>query len=73
MLGNEVTPFSIPGDSRSLVFRQDTGVVVGIVTDIVLQMVTVDDHATQLYISEVFPVWEFFDWICGQLEWHETI
>lgn len=52
--GNEVTPFSIPGDSGSLVLNAE-GEVLGIVMNIT-QFETV-------YVTEVLPVWKFYDWL----------
>lgn len=51
---NEVTPFSVPGDSGSLVLNAE-GEVVGIVSEIA--------QFGERYVTEVLPVWEFYDWL----------
>lgn len=55
--GNEVTPFSIPGDSGSLVLNNE-GEILGVVTKIT----QFEQHGTA-YVTEVLPVWEFYDWL----------
>jgi hypothetical protein len=55
--GLEVSPFSIPGDSGSLVFDSETGVIYGIVTHIELQI----EESTQTYVSKVLPIWNFWE------------
>ncbi len=52
--GHELTPFSIPGDSGSLVLDVD-GVVLGVIASIVLT------QYDGVYASEVLPIWEFFE------------
>eukprot|EP01039_Chlorochromonas_danica_P012564 gene12564-14404_t len=55
--GNEVTPFSIPGDSGSLILN-DEGEILGVVKEIT----QLKQHGTA-YVTEVLPVWEFYDWL----------
>ena len=55
--GNEVTPFAIPGDSRSLVLNQK-GEVLGVVMEIT-QLETHKD----IYVTKVLPVWIFYDFL----------
>lgn len=55
--GNETTPFSVPGDSGSLVLN-DVGEVLGIITQIDLQ-----EHGNSICVTAVLPVWEFYDWL----------
>ena len=55
--GNEVTPFSVPGDSGSLVLN-NVGEILGIVTEIA----QFEQHGNS-YVTEVLPVWEFYDWL----------
>jgi hypothetical protein len=50
---NEVTPFSIPGDSGSLVLTQKDDVL-GVVMEITLQA-----HQN-IYVTKVLPVWIFY-------------
>jgi hypothetical protein len=54
--GHELTPFSVPGDSGSIVL-DISGRVMGVVVSILL-----DSHEST-YVSEVLPTWEFFDWL----------
>lgn len=56
--GNEVTPFSVPGDSGSLVLN-NKGEILGVVTEIA----QFEQHGTA-YVTKVLPVWEFYDWLC---------
>ena len=49
--GNEVTPFSVPGDSGSLVLNNE-GEILGIVTEIV----QFKEHGNS-YVTGVLPVW----------------
>lgn len=56
--GNEVTPFSVPGDSGSLVLNSD-GEILGVVTEIA----QFEQHGTT-YITQVVPVWQFHLWLC---------
>jgi hypothetical protein len=53
----QMTPFSIPGDSGSLVFDIETGVVYGMVTDIQFKQV----DGTASYVTGVLPLWRFWD------------
>lgn len=53
--GNEVTPFSVPGDSGSLVLNEE-GEVLGIVMEIQFH------ENNRIYITKVLPVWVFYDW-----------
>jgi len=55
--GNEVTPFSVPGDSGSLVLNKE-GEILGVVTEIAQFKQHGDCHVTR-----VLPVWEFYDWL----------
>ena len=60
--GDQVNPFAAPGDSGSLVMREDgtvLGVVVGVET---LQ------GSAEGYVCEVLPVWLFYDWVNEVLE-----
>ena len=55
--GDQVNPFAAPGDSGSLVMREDgtvLGVVVGVET---LQ------RSAESYVCEVLPVCLFYDWV----------
>ena len=54
--GYEVTPFSIPGDSGSLVLNQN-GVVLGVVMDIIF------NKHDDVYVTKVLAVWSFYDWL----------
>mmetsp|Transcript_13786 Transcript_13786/g.20654 ORF Transcript_13786/g.20654 Transcript_13786/m.20654 type:complete len:93 (+) Transcript_13786:332-610(+) len=56
VVGNEVTPFSIPGDSGSLVLNQ-RGEVLGVVVEITFQ------KNQNVYVTKVLPVWIFFEWL----------
>lgn len=56
--GNEVTLFSSPGDSGSLVMN-NKGEILGVVT-----MITQFQQYYTAYVTEVLPVWEFYDWLC---------
>ena len=55
ILGNELCPFAVAGDSGSLVCIQETMEVVGMVI------------MTELYegrqVCQVLPVWQFYDWL----------
>lgn len=55
--GNEVTPFSVPGDSGSLVLNNE-GEILGIVAEIA----QFERHGKS-YVTTVLPVWEFYDWL----------
>jgi len=54
--GNEVTPFSFPGDSGSLVLNQK-GDALGVVMEVTLQA-----HQN-MYVTKVLPVWIFYGWL----------
>ena len=57
IVGKEVTPFSIPGDSGSL-FVEFHGRIVGIVAEIEYM-----EEFGGEYCTKVIPFWEFRDWL----------
>lgn len=55
--GCEVTPFSVPGDSGSLVLNSE-GEMLGVVEEI-----EQFERFGSCYVTKVLPVWEFYDWL----------
>jgi hypothetical protein len=60
-----VTPFAVPGDSGSLVLNTE-GVVVGLVAAI-----TLAQDNNNRYVTEILPVWEFYDWLEETMQYYE--
>jgi hypothetical protein len=66
--GKQVTPFAVPGDSGALVVNRK-GVVLGIVKMIALSQSNSGD-----YVTEVIPIWCFFDWLdeAWEVKWQQN-
>ena len=63
ILGNELCPFAVPGDSGSLVCIHDTMEVVGMV----LSIEVVECQETRRLVCQVLPVWKFYDWLAENI------
>ena len=57
VLGNELCPFAVPGDSGSLVFIQETMTVVGMV------IMMEECQETKRQVCQILPIWQFYDWL----------
>jgi hypothetical protein len=62
VLGSEVTPFAVPGDSGSLVV-DTTGLILGIVAEI--EYLLQAGHG--VYCTKVVPMWMFHDWLLEEV------
>jgi hypothetical protein len=61
--GNELTPFSCPGDSGSAVVDNENRFI-GIVTAILID----EEKKGKGYITEVLPIWIFHRWFFESLK-----
>jgi hypothetical protein len=52
---NDRIRYPLPGDSGALILEQDTGNVVALVTDI--------EYLKVGYVTNVLPIWEFYEFI----------
>ncbi len=59
VIGFDISPFSIPGDSGSIVFDDSNGDVLGLITEIVRGKFSSEQHGS--YISRVLPIWSILD------------
>jgi hypothetical protein len=60
--GLQVTPFFMPGDSGSLVFDSQNGMIIGIVAEIEYL-----ELSGGIYCTKVIPVWMFYDWLMDEV------